>query len=286
MNPQDETISPVPENDFLAAARAVDTGQLLTEDQQPVLEVEAEIGPQDKTTLSSFSDSVKNLVSDYPGPALLIGAGLAWMLVSRERRASRPLPTRIRESALHGKEQFLEAVHSVKEQAQDTQQQLLERARVAKEEALHGFEESKLRAELKAESSRVQASHRLEELKTSAEEGVHAVRGAYQHVLEDNPLILGACAMIAGIAIGLLIPATEQEDQLMGAQRDSLLDQARTIVENARAAAVETLRSGTETVKGHLVEAVDSARETLHESVESAAQAATEETRPTSDPVL
>lgn len=284
MNPHDEITTSVPENDFLAAARAVDTGRMPSETES-IREVEVE-SYTNEAPLNSLSRSVQNVLSDYPGPAALIGAGLVWMLISRERRAVRPLPTRIKESAIHRKDQILEAVHNVKEHAQDAQQQLMERARVAKEEAIHGFEEGKFQAELKAEQSRAQANQRIGEMKHSAEERAQAVKSAYDHILEDNPLILGACAMIAGIALGLLVPATEREDQIMGAQRDSLLDQARSIVDNARQAAVETLRSGTENVKSHLVEAADSAREALQESVESAKQAAAEDIRPTTDPVI
>ncbi len=285
MNPHDEITTSVPENDFLAAARAVDTGRMTPEPEETTREVEVE-SYRDETALNSLSRSVQNVLSDYPGPAALIGAGLVWMLISRERRATRPLPTRIKESAIHRKDQILEAVHNVKEQAHDAQQNLMERARVAKEEAIHGFEEGKFQAEIKAEQSRIQATHRLEEIKSSAEVKAQAVRGAYDQILEENPLILGACAMIAGIALGLLVPATEREDQMMGAQRDSLLDQARSIVDNARQAAVETLRSGTENVKSHLVEAADTARETLQDSVESAKKAAAEDIRPSTDPVI
>lgn len=142
---------------------------------------------------------------------------------------------------------------------------------------MHGFESGRQKATNKAELSKLQAIQKLDEAKAAAEEKAEAARDAYQHVLEDNPLILGACAMIAGLAIGLLIPSTQREDEMMGAQRDSLLDQARAIVDNARQAAVSTLRGGSENIKTHLSEATEAAKETLSESLQSAKRAVTTE---------
>ena len=282
MNPQDDMITPVPENDFLGAARAIETGQMT--DENPISEAvsteETDLSLYEtgqESSLSLLGSSARNIVSEYPGPALLIGAGLAWMLICREQKYSRPLPARIKDSALHGKDQLMEKVQHAKEQIHDAQVSLAERAREAREEAIHGYERSKMKASLKAETSKLQARQRLDEAKASAEARAEAARESYQHVLEDNPLILGACAMVAGLAIGLLIPSTQREDEMMGAQRDSLLDQARTIVDNARQAAVSTLRSGTENVKAHLSEATETAKETLNESLQNAKNAAKSE---------
>lgn len=277
MNPQDDIITPVPENDFLGAARAIETGRLPnSESSLP----EPDFGTYESradNSLTSMANSVRDVVSEYPGPAILIGAGLAWMLLSREQKYSRSLPTRLKESALHRKDQLVDAVHHAKDHVQDAQQSLLEKAREAREEAMHGFESGKQKAADKAESSKLQALQKLDDAKSAAGATAEAARDAYQHVLEDNPLILGACAMIAGLAIGLLIPSTQREDEMMGAQRDNLLDQARAIVDNARQAAVSTLRSGSENVKAHLSEATESAKETLNESLQNAKKAVTAE---------
>ncbi len=283
MKPQDDIITPVPENDFLGAARAIETGQQRNSESSIPESDFGDYETSSESSMTSIANSVRDVVSEYPGPAILIGAGLAWMLLSREQKYSRSLPTRIKESALQRKDQLVDAVHHAKDHVQDAQQTLLEKARGAKEEAMHGFESGKQKATNKAEISKLQAIQKLDDAKSAAGATAEAARDAYQHVLEDNPLILGACAMIAGLAIGLLIPSTQREDEMMGAQRDSLLDQARAIVDNARQAAVSTLRSGSENVKAHLNEATESAKETLNESLQNAKKAATAEA---SDPDL
>jgi ElaB/YqjD/DUF883 family membrane-anchored ribosome-binding protein len=50
----------------------------------------------------------------------------------------------------------------------------------------------------------------------------------FQHLLETNPLALGAVAVAAGAIIGLMLPQTHAENQLMGETRDRLMDQAKT----------------------------------------------------------
>jgi ElaB/YqjD/DUF883 family membrane-anchored ribosome-binding protein len=51
-----------------------------------------------------------------------------------------------------------------------------------------------------------------------------------QRTLEDNPVAFGAAALIAGIAIGLALPATRQERQLLGDVRDQVMDKAQNMV--------------------------------------------------------
>jgi ElaB/YqjD/DUF883 family membrane-anchored ribosome-binding protein len=58
--------------------------------------------------------------------------------------------------------------------------------------------------------------------KDVAQSAVHAT-GTY---ITDNPLAAGAIAVLLGVGVGLLIPATEQENQLLGETRDRLKDQA------------------------------------------------------------
>jgi ElaB/YqjD/DUF883 family membrane-anchored ribosome-binding protein len=252
---QPTSTNPHPEQSVLPAAREIDTGG----------DTGGATG-RNHQSLSSLATSVSGLVREYPGPSLLIGAGLAWMLVSREQRKAVPLPTRLRSRALQRKDHLQEVAGSAREG-------LLEAAQHAKESALHARESAAERVE----GVRLSANERLEHARTSLHEHAEHGREVYQSLLEENPMILGAVAVACGLAIGLLLPSTEKEDQLMGPTRDHLLDQARSIVDNARQAAVESLRSGAETVKAHLDEAAVEAKAALEVSVENAKEAVKEE---------
>jgi len=53
-----------------------------------------------------------------------------------------------------------------------------------------------------------------------------AARGQYETYLEDNPLVLGAVALAVGAAVGMAIPATQYEGEMLGETRQRLLDKA------------------------------------------------------------
>jgi len=51
-------------------------------------------------------------------------------------------------------------------------------------------------------------------------------QGQFQRLLQENPLAAGAAAVALGTAIGLIIPETQRESQLMGGARDTVVDRA------------------------------------------------------------
>jgi ElaB/YqjD/DUF883 family membrane-anchored ribosome-binding protein len=188
-------------------------------------------------------NAISTFVSDNPGPALLIGAGLAWLFIDRERSKSQALPTRLKHKALHAKEATGSRLSDAREQTSG-----------------------------RLGDARDYTSERVQSAKERSQERYHSMK-------RENPLALGAIALAGGLAIGLLLPSTRREDDMMGETRDSLMDQARRIVDEARSAAVATLRSGTENVQEKLMEAKDEAKGAVNESMEDAKEAARDEYR-------
>jgi len=54
-----------------------------------------------------------------------------------------------------------------------------------------------------------------------------------QGALEENPLAVGVVALALGAAVGFTLPLTTRENQLMGETRDSLVDKAQTVAQDA-----------------------------------------------------
>lgn len=75
----------------------------------------------------------------------------------------------------------------------------------------------------------------------------------YQHYLEEKPWAIGAVALAAGAAIGMALPSTRYEGELMGEARVQLLnkvsDTATEFVDKAKQAAGEVGKSVTEEAK-------------------------------------
>ena len=55
-----------------------------------------------------------------------------------------------------------------------------------------------------------------------------SVRGQYDTQIQDHPLAVGAVALALGAAVGMAIPATRYEGQLLGNARQDLLDKAQS----------------------------------------------------------
>jgi len=54
----------------------------------------------------------------------------------------------------------------------------------------------------------------------------------FGNALQDSPLAVGAVAIAVGAAVGLLLPETPKEHQIMGEARDNLMSQAQNVVQN------------------------------------------------------
>jgi ElaB/YqjD/DUF883 family membrane-anchored ribosome-binding protein len=54
-----------------------------------------------------------------------------------------------------------------------------------------------------------------------------------QHMVQDNPLLVGCGAMMLGVAFGMAVPETDTENQLMGEARDSVVGRARDMARDA-----------------------------------------------------
>lgn len=56
-------------------------------------------------------------------------------------------------------------------------------------------------------------------------------KSQFETLLDENPLALGAMALVLGAAVGLMLPKTAQEDQLMGEARDNLIGKAQEVAQ-------------------------------------------------------
>ena len=64
-------------------------------------------------------------------------------------------------------------------------------------------------------------------------------RNQFQRLLHDNPLLVGAAAMMVGAAVGIALPETERENELMGEAKDNVVERAQDMAKNAASRAQE-----------------------------------------------
>jgi ElaB/YqjD/DUF883 family membrane-anchored ribosome-binding protein len=65
----------------------------------------------------------------------------------------------------------------------------------------------------------------------SVRSGAQRANDGFHHMLEDNPMAVGAIGIAVGAMLGSLLPATRKENELMGGTRDRLADKARETVQ-------------------------------------------------------
>ena len=55
----------------------------------------------------------------------------------------------------------------------------------------------------------------------------------FERMVQENPLLVGAGALMLGVAFGLAVPETETENEWMGDARDTMVDRAREMARDA-----------------------------------------------------
>ncbi len=102
-----------------------------------------------------------------------------------------------------------------------------------------------------AEATAGQARHKFEEHEQTARDQAQHARQLADRALSEQPLVLGAVALGAGLAVGLSLPATDSENKLVGQYRGRLVADAKRRVgepggdaEQAGDAAASAVRQG------------------------------------------
>jgi len=79
--------------------------------------------------------------------------------------------------------------------------------------------------------------------------GAYQAKNQLQRMLEDNPLMVGVMAAAVGVAVGLALPETPQEHQLMGQMRDNLMDKAQEAAQNTMQKVQQVATEAQQTVR-------------------------------------
>ncbi len=213
-----------------------------------------------------FARNLGNVVRANPMPTLLASAGLVWLYASRHDTAPVHDPERSRDHAYSGSgasatSPMYEAGNEgagggIGDKASHIREGISERASHLREGASH---------------LRESASHRLSDTRERIGETAHhaadsmrhqagRARQGFSHMMEDNPLVIGAIAIGIGALLGAALPVTRKEDELMGETGDKLRSKAseagHTVREKGREVAQSVREKGRETAH----EIKDSAR--------------------------
>jgi ElaB/YqjD/DUF883 family membrane-anchored ribosome-binding protein len=197
------------------------------------------VGEQARRTSSRLVEVIR----ENPLPVIAVGAGVTWLLTQRSRsdvsgdRMAKYAYTgperrqgRHWQSGSGGTGRIGTSVSGVKESVSEAASDVAERAGELKE----------------------RVGERIGEIGGQARWQTQRVKTNLEHAAEENPLALAIGATVVGLALGLLLPGTQREDEMMGSARDQLVDRAEETIERAKDAAVEAGHQVKETVKSEI----------------------------------
>lgn len=187
---------------------------------------------------SEFFQNLGTTLKNNPVPTVLTGVGLAWLAMNQNRAFSpgsaafggSGLADTLGEAASGIKGAFAQAgehLHHASDVAHDKARSLKDKARDLSHDAgdtLGGSAD-------KVRQAAHQASDRMHAQATQ-------LKGQFDHLLKEQPLVLAAIGIALGAALGAALPATRKEDELMGDTRDALAakvtDTGKALYEDAR----------------------------------------------------
>src|SRR5690606_13795561 len=207
-----------------------------------------------------YGGNLGRTLKENPMPVLLASIGIAWMMASSGRHHNgesmygarrydgngngngngsgrwRETGERLRESGERMGERVRERMHGARQRMHDVR----DRVHGMRDSMRHrsdGAREGVVSARERVTSSTQHMRERARSMSSSARRGAYRSRSGFGHLLEEQPLLLGAIGLAAGVIAGAALPPTEQEDRAFGRARDRALDRAkRAGAEGARRA--------------------------------------------------
>ena len=154
-----------------------------------------------------FVGNLGHTIKSHPVPTLLATTGLLWLYAS-------------------GRHDTTDATTSEAEEGVGRRVHLGERVQHVREGASERIEGVRRTAHGAADRAR---------------HGAQRTREGFEHLLQDNPMALGAMGVAAGAVLGAMLPVTRKEHEVLGEARDRLARKAR---ETARSDLGSSARAG------------------------------------------
>jgi ElaB/YqjD/DUF883 family membrane-anchored ribosome-binding protein len=164
------------------------------------------------------SAGVVNTLKQHPVPAALAGLGIAWWM--RDRREGQAY-----------------AYSDESEWSSDYSGYRASNWQGSQGSSTRGIRDAASNATEKMSDLAERTQDRMSDIAERTQEtvGEYADRAQteFDRMLRDNPLALGAFAVAVGAAVGLVIPESRRERQMMGEVRNQMVDKAQNLAQGA-----------------------------------------------------
>jgi len=83
-----------------------------------------------------------------------------------------------------------------------------------------------------------------------AQHQARRVEQRFSEVMRDNPLAVGAAALALGTAVGMMVPQTRKENELMGEARDTFMDKSQSVAHDTLEQVQQVAQRATDEIGG------------------------------------
>ena len=218
---------------------------------------------------NDFGDTMRRTVGRNPAAMVMVGAGLAWLVLGANRNTpeSRATPRygssrrnigqamsddegawfgsarRNRQGYGSGQSGAMGngaggMMDRAKHVADDTASSISDTASDVSDWLSHGLEDLSDAAKTRVMAAR-RAAH---DARDASEAAMHRGAGAARDLFRDQPLVVGALAVAFGAAVGSMLPHSRLEDDTMGAHSDQLFRDAQAVYHEERNRAMAALK--------------------------------------------
>jgi ElaB/YqjD/DUF883 family membrane-anchored ribosome-binding protein len=289
---------------------------LIREAREAVAETAQEVGTGISQAARGASMTLMESIKENPVPAAIAGLGLGWLYMSARRQsgatftgAVHPVGGRqayggapqgysagqyyppsdgtnqggtlgqIQDRAGQVVDRVQDKVGQVAGQAKDAASHVADRVGSAASQVSDTLSDVAGQVQERAGDMVEQVQSGARQLGDQAQDTTQWAVGEFNWALDRSPLAVAAVAAALGVAVGMIVPETRKERQMMGPARDELIDRAQDAVQDlgqkAQSIATEVVNTVTEEAKNQgIVDHVQGAGQGLVEKVQNVASEA------------
>jgi ElaB/YqjD/DUF883 family membrane-anchored ribosome-binding protein len=197
---------------------------------------------------------IVDTIRQNPLPAALTGIGLGWLLVNARKQGSSSRPSYRDGANVEGYTPAYGYPPHYEDDSSSSAVQALDNARdrvgETATQAQDKAGELAGRAQDRAGEVAGRAQDRVGNLGYQARYQAQRASGGFQRMLRENPLAVGTVAVGVGAAVGLAVPETSKEHEVMGETRDNLVDKAQEKVQETQQKVQQVAEEAQSAAKG------------------------------------
>lgn len=188
-----------------------------------------------RTNGGDFSRNLVDSVKNNPLPAVLTATGLAWLMIGQNRSAQRDFLEDDYYNASYG----VDPAYETDGNGSSTLKEKAEQWRTSGKQSTAKARQSMRNMQSSVHQGARRTRQGLHDARDSMRQQAYRARSGFNHMLNEQPLALGALGVALGALVGASLPRTSKENAAFGEARDQLAERASQTAQEGFAKARE-----------------------------------------------